>query len=331
MENIDLREDLLNRLQVVLAECVPDDKVKHAFDCIVSIVDRYEIASRTTAVAIVEDTTEQALKMFLASKKIEGRSDKSIKRYAYELRRFLDFTGVPITEITAFNVRSYMVSLTMRNLKPATLDSSQGIIVAFCNWLHSEGVLQINPVKNIAPIKVPKEMRKKFSNQDLELLRSNCKTVRDRAMVEFMVSTGCRVSEMTSIAISDVDFINREVVIRGKGNKYRKIYFSELCLMYLKRYLETRTDCIDVLFLSRVKKSISESGVRNLCYTLADSSGVSDVHPHRFRRTFATNMLERGVPVEKVSLLLGHSNVSTTMTYLDITDASIKRAYDYGV
>ena len=297
---------------------------------------------------IVEESTEVALsntdpdilklKMFAASKKVSGRADSSIQKYIYDIKRFKMAINKPFDEVTTFDIRWYLaVCHEQYNNKLTTIEGIRLSLSTFYSFLKTEEMINKNPMDKIEPIKVPKEIKSAFSPQELEALRSSCKTYRERALIEILYSTGIRVSELCSLNVGDIDLYKQRFVITGKGNKQRVVYISDTAWYYINKYLLelcktelcTITSLKDApLFAGKRKNSrITKDGIRWILRTIGNNANVDDVHPHRFRRTFATDRISRGMSIEQVMTLMGHSKIDTTMIYYDLKQTSIENSF----
>ena len=198
------------------------------------------------------------------------------------------------------------------------------MLSAYFGWLWREGLIERNPMGNLGTIKVPKVQKKCFSDTDIEKLVRESKTQRDAAIIRFLSSTGCRISEMTSLDRDSIDFEKLECVVHGKGDKERIVFLSPVAGMVLQEYLKTRTDDEPALFIGCRKERITPGGVRTMLKTLAEIAGVQHVHPHKFRRTRATELCRHGMAIQTVAKILGHEKIDTTMRYVNIEREDLK-------
>jgi site-specific recombinase XerD len=180
---------------------------------------------------------------------------------------------------------------------------------------------------NIGNIKVQKKKKEVFTEIEIEKLKQNCGTIRNKAIICFLKSTGCRVSEMTNMNIQDIDLVNLECTVLGKGNKQRTVYIDPVTGMFIKKYLNTRTDDNPALFVGLRKERLSPNGVRVMLKTTGKKAGVAHVHPHKFRRTELTELVNRGMPIEQVKTLAGHEKIDTTMGYVNVDAQNVKHNY----
>lgn len=299
-----------------------------------TIVDaKYEIVLAET-----EDDM-RLLRMFKASKLISGRTNKTLKQYIDELRHFRNAVGKRFCDITTMDLRWYLGMLQeSRGNKMSTIHNKIRYINSFYTFLVKNGILTYNPVDKIETPRMEQVIRKPFTVEDMEAIRKCCDNVRDRALIEFLYSTGLRVSELSSLNIGDIDLYKKEFTVMGKGNKERTVYFSATACFHLKDYLRWRQEVEGEilenindkpLFVSVRGKHdrMMKAGIEALCRKIAKKSGVENVHPHRFRRTFATNMMNRGMELEKLMKLMGHTKMDTTLIYCSVGQETVKNSY----
>lgn len=270
---------------------------------------------------------EEMLNIYLNTLRMEGRQESTITRYRRELMRFHKYDPTPIRHITVFNVRQFLAYEKSLGLADSTLRGNRDVYHAYFSWLHNEGLLPSNPCSNLRPIKGKIEEREPFTDVEVEKLKGGCKNVQERAIVSFLLSTGCRVTEVTNINRKDVNFQNRSVKVCGKGNKERYVYFNTVTAMYLKEYLSTRTDDLEPLFVSKFRSRMTKNGIEDKMRTLGKRVGIKRVFPHRFRHTFATNLIKSGMPINEVAVLMGHSKIDTTMGYAHTSQERVKLSY----
>lgn len=292
----------------------------------------------TSVIQLEQDPDNAKLKMFAVSKKVSGIADSSIRKYLQDLKVFKSTINKSFEDVTTMDIRWYLAYCQeKRNNKLTTVDGIRSSLSCFYNFLETEELILKNPMKRIDTLKVPKEVKKAFSTEELEAIRTACVSYRQRALIEMLYSTGLRVSELCSLNVGDIDLRKKEFVVSGKGNKERVLYISDTAFFHLRRYLKERCqkencnleELNDVpLFIStRKKQRMNKSGIEWILRDLGKKAMIKDVHPHRFRRTFATDLLNRGMKIEQVMLLMGHSKLDTTMIYFDITKSSIENTF----
>lgn len=273
-----------------------------------------------------DPSKDDCLALYIDAKRVEGKSDKTINRYVYILEKALKAIGSPTTKITTDQIRSYLGSEKERGLSNRSLESVRQVLSAYFNWANREGLLIRNPMSNLGAVKYTQEIRYPYSSLELDMIKRACRDSRDRAIVDFLLTTGCRISEVCALDRSDIDFNHLEVKVLGKGDKERVVYITEVAAASLKQYLAERTDNNPCLFYSQ-RGRLTPGGFRAMLNRLSRVSGVRNVHPHRFRRTLATNLIKHGMPIQEVSKILGHSKLDTTMTYVYIAAEDVKNSY----
>lgn len=271
--------------------------------------------------------SDDLMDAFLTAKQIQGCSKATMRLYRYRIEQLSAAVDVPLRRITVFHLRKHLMDEKNRGVSDKTLEGLRSIYCSFFGWLHREGLIQSNPCANLTPIKVAKVVRLPYSDVDLERLREACQGSRNKAIMSFLLSTGCRVSEMCGLNRDDVDFARGVAVVLGKGNKERPVFLGDVALMHLRRYLDERTDSSPALFAGRCSDRIKPNAVRKMLHEAADRAGVQDVHPHRFRRTLATNLIDHGMPVQQVASVLGHEKLDTTMEYVHQRTEDIHNNY----
>lgn len=297
-------------------------------------LQKYEVQDRCTEVTVREDRNMEIVKKFLATKRLEGKSDNTLKLYSLELRQIIGAIDKKLSDIGVYDLRMYLsLYKERRKVSNTTLENKRKVLSSFFSWAYGEALIPQNPTVNLKQIKIQKVKRKPFSAVEMMKIKGACKNARDKALIEFMVSSGLRVSEVSSVNISDIDFAGHESTVIGKGNKERIFYISDVCAEVIKEYLQTRTDSNPALFVSNKAphNRLSKAGVEAATRKIGKRAGVTDVHPHRFRRTFATDMVRKGVPIQYVSTLLGHADLRTTQIYVSIDQDSVKYNYNRAI
>lgn len=287
-------------------------------------------AKNTKSVEICEYTNAELIEKFISAKEIEGCSKRTTKYYESTLLKMNSKMDKGITHMTTDDLRSYLADYQkMNNCSKASVDNVRRNLSSFFSWLEEENYILKSPMKRIHKIKTDKVIKETYSDETLELLRDNCNCLRDLAIIDILASTGMRVGELVKLNINDIDFENRECVVFGKGNKERPVYFDARTKIHLKNYLNSRTDLNQALFVSldAPHNRLNISGVEIRLRQLGRRLGVSKVHPHKFRRTVATKAIDKGMPIEQVQSLLGHSQIDTTMHYAMVNQNNVKESH----
>ena len=281
---------------------------------------------REKKVVLPKDNNE-ALDFFIAAKKIEGCSIKSLNYYYTTLVKMLDKVNVIYFSITTEDIRTYLSDYQENSgVSKATTDNMRRIISSFFSWLENEDYIMKSPARRIRKVRVGKIVKEIYTEENIELMRQNCKNARDLAIIDMLYSTGMRVGELVRLNISDIDFENKECVVLGKGNKQRKVYFDAKTKIHLQQYLNSRKDTDPALFVSQLYpyNRLKISGVEIALRKIGEKLHISKVHPHKFRRTLATKAIDKGMPIEQVQHLLGHTKIDTTLGYAMVDDENVK-------
>ena len=259
--------------------------------------------------SISEATNYDYLEMFIAAKKIEGCSDRTVAYYKSTVEHLLKCIDTPIRRITTDEIRSYLAEYQEKSgCSKTTVDNIRRNISSFFSWLEEEDYILKSPMKRIHKIKTVQPVKEIISDELIERLRDACLCKRDLAMVDLLYSTGIRVGELVRLNIDDISFEERECVVLGKGDKERKVYFDAKAKLHLQDYLKERNDD------NRIRR-------------LGRSVNAEKIHPHKFRRTMATRAIDKGMPIEQVQKILGHSQIDTTMQYAMVNQSNVKNAH----
>mgnify|MGYP002674147814 CR=1 FL=1 len=267
------------------------------------------------------------VKLFLDAKKIEGCSDRTLKYYRVTVEHMLKQILSPIRKITTEEIRAYLVDYQkINNCSKVTVDNIRRNISSFFSWLEEEDYILKSPMKRIHKIKTKTVVKNTISDEDIEKLRDHCSNTRDLAMIDLLYSTGMRVGELVNLNIDNVDMEQRECIVYGKGDKERKVYFDAKAKIHLQNYLNSRSDTNPALFvtLDAPHERLKISGVEIRIRELGRKLGLERIHPHKFRRTMATRAIDKGMPIEQVQKILGHSQIDTTMQYAIVNQTNVK-------
>ena len=326
---MDIRETIVQNVMIALEKFQILDEIKQIVqDTLIVQLNKYEVEDRCTEIVTSNNQTEQALKKFIITKQVEGLAKSTLRRYADENLKLIRSINKPLHEITTYDIRFYLTIKRQRDkLSNRTLDGMRRCYSSFFSWLTAEGIIGTNPCLALSQIKYRKTIKKPFSLVEMERLRRACKNIRDLALIEFLYSTGCRVSEVSHLDIWDIDFEKSECVVVGKGNKERIVYLSPVCSMYLQKYISDRKMQSDSLFIGRSGNRMTKAGIEATVKRIGNKANIENVHPHRFRRTLATNLLDRGMNIQDVATILGHSDLKTTQIYCFISQGNVKSAY----
>ena len=359
---LDLKEQCVVELINGIMPYIDERQMQDVKMRIYMVLGKYDVQKSETAVTVYEgDVNEVMLKRFLMAKLARGLSRRTIQFYRVSLKRILDCIGKPYNEVTPDDVRLFLAMRVQRDrVSKTTANNDRRNLSAFYTWLQNEEILLANPMRKVEGLKETKKKKKAFTQMDLELIRNACETSMETALVEVLISTWARVSEVAQIKIADLK--GDRCIVHGKGDKEREVFFTPKAQLAVNNYLADRKDNNPYLFprtkyegdMRAFQKTIGQLGVGRagqktwykypeciadddhrdvsvIEYTIrkiGKRAGVENVHPHRFRRTGATMALRSGMPLITVSKLLGHENIGTTQIYLDISDKELADAHE---
>lgn len=321
------KNELIELLTSKLKNVIEEGKKDEAREKIISIVD---IILDSKQEFLRPKDNDEVLKLFIDAKRIEGCSDKSLNYYRTTLQLTLKVINKDYFCIITEDLRSFLSNYKEKhNVSKTTIDNVRRIISSFFSWLENEDYISKSPCKRIHKVKIGKVVKETYSDETIELIKQSINNKRDLAIVEILISTGIRVGELVRLDIKDIDFENRECVVLGKGNKQRKVYFDAKTKIHLQQYLNSRKDYNEALFVSLLKPNnrLEISGVEIMLRKIGKKIGLDKVHPHKFRRTLATKAIDKGMPIEQVQHLLGHSKIDTTLEYAMVDDTNVKLSH----
>lgn len=349
----DMREDLANKICIYIGSRQPEETLIETKSRLYMLLNDYEITSRTTEIALLrEDRNDELLKRFVVAKTVKGLTKRTIRYYTMSIRFFLNRVGKTIDDITADDIRMYMaVRLERDKVSKVTLGNELRCVSSMFTWLQEQEILLRNPMGKVEKLKKEKTKKTALTEMEVELIRGACKGRRETFIIELLLSTGCRVSEICQILLTDID--GNQILVHGKGQKDRYVYLNARAMYALGKYMELREDASPYLFPRRIsvadskgKKGMNpgdwwqhaelvkadeymdQSTVECMTRKIARRAGVERANPHKFRRTCATMALRRGMPIEQVSKMLGHEDISTTQIYLDLNESDLRIAHE---
>ena len=325
-----MKDKLLKDIELRLSLQFPPDQREKIMQCVIASIKDYDVKECVTGLTVrYEDTNERILKRYVASIRIDGIKESTIRQYVRTARKLEELIGKPFTEMSAYDIRYFLGDIKARGSKNRHVESQRAYVSAFFGWMYSEELIDKNPCAKIRPIKVEKEIRFPFSQVEIDRMRAACYRPMYRALFETLLSSGIRRMEACNLLISDVDLEKKVLHVRqGKGSKDRIVYISEVAAEHIKIYLDKRNDDNEELFVGiRTKEKLTEAGIDNIVKRIGARADVKGVHPHRFRRTFATEMRRRGMDIHSISKLMGHSNIATTERYIYSADDQLQAEY----
>ncbi|WP_061316888.1 site-specific tyrosine recombinase/integron integrase [Clostridium botulinum] len=291
------------------------------------VLYKYDILPQENA--LMTSDIEEKIAIYLAAKKLDGLSIKTLKNYRYNLIIFADYLRKPLGTITTMDLRMFL-AVRCKNMKATSVNGQISILKSFFGWLHDDEYIPKNPAKKLKQTKEPKRLRHALSEEEVELLRQATKTDREKALVEFLISTGCRLSEVVGVNKGDINWYEMSLNVVGKGDKERKVYFSTKAKILLKKYLLTREDSNEALFVTS-KRPHGRLGGRSIQREIKNIAKRAEIdksiYPHLFRHSFATGKINSGMPLPVLQHIMGHENPSTTQIYAELSEENIKHEY----
>ena len=292
-----------------------------------STFTNYEITSSTVE---AKEAEQDFVELFLAAKRIEGCSEKSLKYYEATITTMIKTINKNVKYIVTDDIRGYLTEHQQKKgLSKVTIDNIRRILSSFFSWLEDEDYILKNPVRRIHKVKTGTNIKETYSDETLEIMRDNCNELRDLAIIDMLASTGMRVGEMVLLNRNDIDFNERECIVFGKGSKERIVYFDARTKIHLQNYLESRNDNNPALFVSLKSphERLKIGGIEARLREFGKKLGLNKVHPHKFRRTLATVAIDKGMPMEQLQQLLGHRKIDTTLQYAMVKQSNVKIAH----
>lgn len=327
---MDYREELLNKTLLMLyEEGIKDlDRIKNV---LIRAISDYEISERCTEVAIIDDSNVNIIKTFLATKKIEGGSNRTAKNRWYVVNKFNNDVNKPFSEITSFDILNWFAK-ERQTICVNTLGSYRSILLSFFSWMYKNKIIQENPIENIKPIKQHKIVKESFTPVEVDALKSSCKKTVDRAIIELLITSGMRCEELCNLKWKDINFTTKDIKINaGKGNKDRVTMMDDVTRKYLLMHKSETRYKSEYVFATQYRGMIkprSTNSTWRKIKSIAYKANVSEAYPHKFRRTCATILYKRGLDLQMIQKLLGHSNINTTMIYIDGNIDMLRNAYE---
>ncbi|MBE6490604.1 MAG: integrase [Methanobrevibacter sp.] len=323
-----MKNELIRLIESNMEYYLNEIQIARLNECLKTILNDFEVFKKDNNLSVDESKeNHELLVSFLSAKQIEGCSEKTIDYYRNTIFKMLKSVNLKIESITTDDLRKYLAEYkNQSNASKSTIDNIRRVLSSFFSWLEDEGYISKNPVRRIHRIKTKRVVKDVLSDENFEVLRDKCDNIRDLAMVELLASTGIRVGELVNLNIDDVLFSERECVVLGKGDSERIVYFDAKTKIHLQKYLESRNDNSPALFVSLRKpyERLGIPGIEKRMRKLGHEAKIKKIHPHKFRRTMATNAIDKGMPIEQVQRLLGHVQIDTTMQYAMVNQNNVK-------
>lgn len=325
-----MKEQLMKEIQQRMSNALNDRQKEQLKTVLCQCLRGY-------SVSVVHDTQKEdslengrLLDLFLAAKRVEGCSEKTLHYYSETIRRMFSVVKLNVRDIFTENLRIYLGKYQEENkVSRVTIDNVRRILSSFFAWLEDEDYIVKSPVRRIHKVKTAKIIKEAFTDETIEILRDTCNEVRNLAIVELLDSSGMRVGELVKLNRNDINFNERSCIVFGKGSSEREVYFDARTKIHLWQYLNNRSDDNPALFVSlrAPYERMTISGIELLLRKLGRAAAIENVHPHRFRRTLATRAIDKGMPIEQVQKLLGHVKIDTTMHYALVNQSNVKMSH----
>jgi len=322
-----MKEQFITEVQQRMLSHLNNEQLQHLQEALEYCLRGIEIS----AVDQLHDKKQSDMvAAFISAKRIEGCSEKTLAYYSKTISAMIETIGKTVQQITTEDLRQYLTEYQIkRKSSKVTIDNIRRILASFYSWLEDEDYIIKSPVRRIHKVKTAKLVKDTYTDETLELMRDNCDSLRDLAIIDLLASSGMRIGEMVALNRDDINFNERECVVVGKGNRERLVYFDARTKIHLQNYLDSRTDSSPALFvtLRAPYKRIQIGGVELRLRELGRKLSIPKVHPHKFRRTLATSAIDKGMPIEQVQQLLGHQKIDTTMHYAMVKQQNVKLAH----
>ena len=321
-----MKKQIINDIIQNTLTFLDNEQIERLTRIIENVFINYDVVEK----ANINQSKEDYVQLFLASKRIEGCSEKTIKYYKDTIQLMIESINKTVKKITTEDIRSYLTEYQMkRKSSKVTIDNIRRILSSFFSWLEDEDYILKSPVRRIHKIKTASNIKETYSDESLELMRDNCKEIRDLAIIDMLASTGMRIGEMVLLNRDDINFYERECVVFGKGDKERIVYFDARTKIHLLNYLNSRIDDNPALFVSLKSPAsrLTIGGIESRLRSFGKKLGLNKVHPHKFRRTLATQAIDKGMPIEQLQKLLGHKRIDTTLQYAMVKQSNVKSAH----
>lgn len=325
-----MKEKLITEISNAMTEVLNIEQIAKLNGILLQIISNYTVTTETEQIQENHASNEHLLEIFLSAKQVEGCSTPTIQYYSSTIKKLFKRMPKKVTKYSTEDIRAYLAVFQCKHKSSkVTIDNIRRIFSSFFAWLEDEDYIIKSPVRRIHKVKTGTQVKEVLTDEHLEQLRDSCTQVRDLAMIDLLASTGMRVGELVKLDREDINFNERECIVFGKGNKERVVYFNARAKIHLQQYLSLRKDHNEALFISLAKphNRLQISGVETRLRKIGKTAHIFRVHPHKFRRTLATMAIDKGMPVEQVQKLLGHSKIDTTMHYAMVSQNNVKSSH----
>ena len=321
-----MKQQIINDIQQKMRNNLNNEQRKQLAEVLEYVFFDVEIIRQEKQETNMEDYAN----LFVSAKRVEGCSERTLNYYKSTIDNMLDTINKKVNNIETEDLRKYLADYQEKGgCSKVTIDNVRRILSSFFAWLEDEDYIIKSPTRRIHKIKTIKTVKETYSDEELEEMRDSCDEIRDLALIDFLSSTGVRVGELVNLNIQDINFDNRSCVVLGKGSKQREVYFDARTKIHLQNYIESRNDDNPALFVSLLHpfKRLKISGVEIRLRELGNKINIHKVHPHKFRRTMATKAIDKGMPIEQVQVLLGHSKIDTTLEYAMVNQNNVRNSH----
>lgn len=321
-----MKEELINQIQIQMLPFLNNAQLQ----MLQSVLEHAFYGVSVTSEGSTATISENSVAAFVAAKRIEGCSEKTLAYYQNTIQAMISGIGKAAQQITTEDLRAYLTEYQNEHkISRVTIDNIRRILSSFFSWLEDEDYIVKSPVRRIHKVKTAKIIKETYTDEALELMRDNAPSLRDLAIIDLLASSGMRVGELVTLNRDDINFAERECVVFGKGDKERLVYFDARTKIHLQNYLGDRSDDNSALFVSLKfpHDRLQIGGVETMLRGLGRQLNLTKVHPHKFRRTLATSAIDKGMPIEQVQQLLGHQKIDTTMHYAMVKQQNVKIAH----
>ena len=337
-------EDITDKFRNLLVGKIEPEVIQQVESALAMALDEYDLTKKERGLIVYERTDIDIFNRFFLAKAVQGCTERTLQLYKINLTRLFRDMNKHIKDVTPDDIRICLARYKMRNMSSSYLANLHRCLSSFYTWATAEEHVEKNPMLRVEKIKIHRKPEEALTDEQMEAVRYCCKTKREKALVEFLYSTGCRIAEACALNRTDVDFEHDEVQVLGKGKKYRTVYLSQRCKFALKDYLSSRVDNHPALFGydfdpmvgAGIKQAqIDKLGIdgrlvpdqaRNVIKHIGRRAGLR-LHPHLLRKTVATQALQRGMPIEEVQVMLGHNSIATTTIYAQTLDDKVKQSH----
>ena len=325
-----MKQNFINDVLQNMLPFLNNSQMAHLVKVLEFVCKNVEITEKNKVDKVEQISNYKLVQSFIASKRVEGCSEKSLKYYQATILKMIESINKDIQKIVTDDLRNYLTEYQQnKNSSKITIDNIRRILSSFFSWLEDEDYILKSPVRRIHKVKSASIIKETYTDEELELMRDNCDNLRDLALIDMLASTGMRVGELVLLNIEDINFTERECVVFGKGSKERIVYFDARTKIHLQNYLNSRIDNNNALFVSLKApfRRLQIGGVEVRLRELGKRLDIARVHPHKFRRTLATMAIDKGMPIEQLQRLLGHQRIDTTLQYAMVKQSNVKLAH----